>query len=351
MSFISFLRLRPYAMPRSVRSPLDVVTCGEAMALFVAQQSGPLEQGEDFRKITAGAELNVAIGLARLGFGVGYLSRVGNDSLGRFLLAALDEEGIDRSHVAVDAAFPTGLMFKTRSDDGSDPRVEYFRRGSAASQLGVADYAADYCLQGRHVHLTGISAAISDSARELTTYLAREAKAAGKTVSFDPNLRPRLWPSVPTMIERTNLLAAYSDLVMPGLEEGRLLTGWTEPTDIARFYLDLGVASVVIKLGPLGAYFADRSEEGVVTGQPVSKVIDTVGAGDGFAVGVISGLLDGLTLPEAVTRGTVIGARVVQFVGDCEGLPTREELMGLLTPAQLHEPARTVSSVSGVTLP
>ena len=315
-------------MPRSPASPLDVVTCGEAMALFVALQTGPLNQGTQFQKITAGAELNVAIGLARLGFGVGYLSRVGKDSIGEFLLAALDHEGIDRSHVALDEVYPTGLMFKTRSEDGSDPQVEYFRRGSAASRLSLADYAADYCLQGRHIHLTGISAAISDSARELTHHLAREARAAGKTVSFDPNLRPRLWQSTQAMIDGTHALAALGDLVMPGLGEGRLLTGFTEPEDIARFYLDLGASAVVIKLGPAGAYFTNGRDSGLVAGVPVpaSRVVDTVGAGDGFAVGVISGLLDGLTLRDAVERGTAIGARVVQYVGDCEGLPTRAEL-------------------------
>jgi 2-dehydro-3-deoxygluconokinase len=313
-------------MSHSVHTPLDVITCGEAMALFVALQGGSLEQGECFRKITAGAELNVAIGLARLGFGVGYVSRVGDDSLGRFLLAALDEEGIDRTHVTVDRAFPTGLMFKTRNDDGSDPQVEYFRRGSAASRLSLVDYSADYCLQGRHMHLTGISAAISDSARELTLHLAREARAAGKTVSFDPNLRPRLWSSPQAMIEGIHALAALSDVVMPGLGEGQLLTGYTTPEDIARFYLGLGASAVVIKLGPRGAYFMDATSSGIVEGVPVAKVVDTVGAGDGFAVGVISGLLDGLALAGAVARGTRIGARVVQFVGDCEGLPRRHEL-------------------------
>jgi 2-dehydro-3-deoxygluconokinase len=302
------------------------------MALFVALQTGPLNQGAQFQKVTAGAEMNVAIGLARLGFGVGFLSRVGKDSIGEFLLAALDHEGIDRSHVTLDEVYPTGLMFKTRSEDGSDPQVEYFRRGSAASRLSLADYAADYCLQGRHVHLTGITAALSDSARELVHHLAREARAAGKTVSFDPNLRPHLWRSTQAMIDGTNALAALGDLVMPGLGEGRLLTGYTEPEDVARFYLDLGASAVVIKLGPAGAYFVNGTESGFVAGVPLpaGRVVDTVGAGDGFAVGVISGLLDGLTLRDAVERGTVIGARVVQYVGDCEGLPTRAELGGVV---------------------
>jgi 2-dehydro-3-deoxygluconokinase len=314
---------------------LDVVTCGEAMALFAAQETGLLEHCSQYARMTAGAELNVAIGLARLGHRVGYLSRLGDDSLGRFLLEALDHEGIDRSHVAIDRACPTGLMFKTRNDDGSDPQVEYFRRGSAASRLSLADFDPEWCLHARHLHLTGISVAISASACELTIHLAREGRRAGRIVSFDPNLRPRLWASQGAMIEQINALAALSDIVLPGLDEGRLLTGHTTPEAIAEFYLERGAAIVVVKLGPLGAYYASSGREvhrakvqacGTVNAIPVDRVVDTVGAGDGFAVGVISGLLDGLPLAQAVGRATVIGARVVQFSGDSEGLPTREQL-------------------------
>ncbi|HTJ94576.1 MAG TPA: sugar kinase [Pararobbsia sp.] len=309
---------------------LDVVTCGEAMALFAARETGPLEACTQFERMTAGAELNVAIGLARLGHRVGYLSRVGNDMLGRFLLDALDRESIDRSHVVIDPAFPTGLMFKTRNDDGSDPQIEYFRRGSAASHLSAADYDASWCLRARHLHLTGISPAISDSARELTLLLAREARAAHIAVSFDPNLRLRLWRSQQEMIDTLHAIAATSDIVLPGLSEGQLLTGRSTPEGIAAFYLDLGAKIVVVKLGASGAYYATTSESGLVAAQPVAKVVDTVGAGDGFAVGVISGLLDGLPIALAVERATAIGARVVQFVGDCEGLPTREQLEAML---------------------
>lgn len=311
-------------------SALDVVTCGEAMALFAARETGTLEACSQYERMTAGAELNVAIGLARLGHRVGYLSRVGNDALGRFLLDALDRESIDRSHVTIDEAFPTGLMFKTRNDDGSDPQIEYFRRGSAASRLSVVDFDAAWCLGARHLHLTGISPAISDSARELTMRLAREARAAGKTVSFDPNLRLRLWPSKAEMIDTLHAIAASSDIVLPGLSEGQLLTGRSTPEDIAAFYLDLGAKIVVVKLGATGAYYATRSESGLVEAVPVAQVVDTVGAGDGFAVGIISGLLDGLPIALAVERACAIGARVVQYVGDCEGLPTREQLETML---------------------
>ena len=312
---------------------LDVVTLGEAMALFIADQPGALSCVSSFSRRTAGAELNVAVGLSRLGFHVGYISRVGDDSLGQHLLDFVDAEGIDRAHITVDPAHPTGLMFKSLASDGSDPLIEYFRRGSAASHLGVADHPRAYCTASRHLHLTGISPALSEGVSHLVFDMAAQARREGRSISFDPNLRPRLWPSEQAMIETVNLLAAGSDLVMPGLAEGQLLTGRESPDGIADFYLGQGVKQVVIKLGAKGAYFADRDSAGMVTGFLVDSLVDTVGAGDGFAVGVISALLEGASLQKAAVRGNAIGARVVQFPGDSDGLPNRTQLaQALMAP-------------------
>ena len=305
---------------------LDVITAGEAMVLLAAQQSGPLDAVDGFTRATAGAELNVAIGLARLGLRVGYISRLGTDSFGRYIAATLDREGIDRRHVALDSEHRTGFMLKSRSDDGSDPQIEYFRRGSAASRLAPAELPRDYCAAARHLHLTGIFVAVSPSTREFVFALAQQARGAGLSISFDPNLRPSLWPDRHEMVECLNALASTSDWILPGLEEGRLLTGRGSAPGIADFYLDRGARGVVVKLGPEGAYFAGADERGRAAGVPVLRVVDTVGAGDGFAVGVVSGLLEGMTLGQAAARGNAIGARVVQFPGDSDGLPTRAEL-------------------------
>lgn len=305
---------------------LDVITFGEAMMMLVADQPGPLEHAEAFHKRTAGAETNVAIGLARLGLKVGWASRLGTDSMGRYLLAAMAKEGIDCSHVVCDAAQKTGFQFKGKVTDGSDPPVEYHRKGSAASHMGVADIDEAWLLGARHLHATGVFAAISASTLPAARHTMDLMRAAGRSVSFDPNLRPTLWASPELMRESINDLATRADWVLPGLEEGRFLTGETTPEGIARFYRKRGAKLVVIKLGSEGAYFEDAAGSGHVPGFAVAQVIDTVGAGDGFAVGVISALLDGLDLPEAVKRGAWIGARAVQVLGDSEGLPTRAEL-------------------------
>lgn len=303
----------------------DVLCFGETMAMFVAEQAGDLAGVGQFGKRIVYADSNVAIGLARLGFKVRWLSRVGDDSLGRFVLDSLRCEGLDCSGVEVDANYPTGFQLKARSEDGSDPAVEYFRRGSAASRLSAA-MVSPVWLQARHVHATGIPLALSDSCRALSHALLDGMRAAGRSISFDPNLRPSLWPDQSSMVREINALAAKADWVLPGLEEGRLLTGQHTPADIAAFYLDQGVELVVIKLGDAGAYFRSAKGEGQVAPVPVSRVVDTVGAGDAFAVGVLSALLEGRPVAEAVARGNWCGSRAVQSRGDMEGLPLRHEL-------------------------
>jgi 2-dehydro-3-deoxygluconokinase len=316
-------------------NPLDVLTVGEAMALFVANTPRPLSEVDQFSRTMAGAELNVAIGLSRLGWRVGYVSRVGKDMLGDYLLSALAQERIDLRHVQVDCQHPTGLMFKSRAASGEDPKTQYFRKGSAASHMGPGDLPANAFEGVRQLHITGISVALSDSMRELVQHMVRCARSAGAQISFDPNLRPQLWSSEKLMVDTLNAFAAQSDLVMPGLTEGQLLSGHKSPRDIASYYLDQGVKQVVIKLGPSGAYMANSTEQCAVPGFQVPCVVDTVGAGDGFAVGVISALLEGLSLQEAALRGNAIGARVVQFPGDSDGLPNQEELAAALAGSRL----------------
>lgn len=306
---------------------LDVVTLGEAMAMFVAETPGPLETVMRFAKRTAGAETNVAIGLARLGLSVGWASRLGDDSMARFLLAAIGGEGVDCSHVTRHAGERTGFLFKGRVDDGSDPPIEYHRAGSAASRFGPGDLDEGWIASARHLHASGVFPALSASTLAATRRAIEVARAAGRTIGFDPNLRPTLWPSREAMRETINELAVQCDWVLPGLEEGRLLTGLDAPEAIARFYRERGASRVVVKLGAEGAYFDDiEAGCGRVAAFPVGRVVDTVGAGDGFMVGVTSALLEGRPIAEAARRGAWIGARCVQVRGDTEGLPTRAEL-------------------------
>ena len=312
------------------RCTLDVITYGEPLVVFIAEEPGPLATVQRFRKGIAGAELNVAVGLARLGFKVGYVSRVGADSFGEFVTQTLLQQRIDAARVKIDPTHPTGFYLKSCVLDGSDPAVEYHRKGSAASRLSPADYDAAYFAGARHLHLSGVAPAISPGSLELAAHIAGEARATGvQCISFDPNLRPVLWPSVNDMVQQMHRLAALAEWVMPGLEEGRIITGAQSPSAIAHYFLQRGARGVVIKLGAAGAYLKTDQQELNVVAPPVPKVVDTVGAGDGFAVGFISALLEGRQPEQAVVRGNLVAGLAIQVTGDSDGLPTRVQLDSL----------------------
>ncbi|MBV8617354.1 MAG: sugar kinase [Curvibacter sp.] len=317
-------------IPNSTDAGLDVVTFGEAMMMLVADRPGPLEQAQAFHKRTAGAETNVAIGLARLGLRVGWASRLGADSMGRYLLSEMQREGIDCSHVDCVPGQRTGMLFKGQVSDGSDPPIEYHRQGSAASRMGAQDIDGPWLCRARHLHATGVFAAVSPDTLALSRQTLALMRGAGRTISFDTNLRPSLWGSTEVMRREINQLASQADWVLPGIEEGLILCGERTPEGVAAFYLAQGARLVVVKLGPEGAYcegtHAGQAVKAYVPGFPVEQVVDTVGAGDAFAAGVVSALLEGRAVLDAVRRGAWMGARAVQVLGDTEGLPSRAQL-------------------------
>jgi 2-dehydro-3-deoxygluconokinase len=247
--------------------------------------------------------------------------------MGHYLRACFEDEGIDCSQVEMVAGGKTGMMFKTMSVAVSDPTIEYHRKDSAASQMRVDDVDWARFEKASHLHTTGIYPALTSHTFEVTQTAMACMRANGKSVSFDPNLRPALWTSTNAMRASINALAAKADWVFPGLQEGQLLTGKETPADIATFYRAQGAQCVVVKLGDAGAYYDSDAGKGLVPAFPVSQIVDTVGAGDAFAVGVISGLLEKLPLHKAVERAAWMGARATQVRGDCEGLPSREELI------------------------
>lgn len=304
---------------------LDAVTFGEPMAMFYANEVGPLHEVFSFSKALAGAESNVATGLSRLEHSTGYVTKLGEDNFGVFIAEAMKKENIDTKNITISKEHSTGMLIKSKVVTG-DPKVEYFRKNSAASKLSVVDFDEAYFASAGHLHVTSISAALSKSCHEFSIHAMEFMKSQGKTISLDPNLRPTLWPDKETMVSTINDLATRCDWFLPGLSEGKTLTGLDTPEEIADFYLARGVSLVVIKLGPDGAYYKSSEQDGYVTGFKVEKVIDTVGAGDGFAVGVISAMLEKLPVAEAVKRGNAIGALAVMSPGDMDGLPTREEL-------------------------
>ena len=299
---------------------------GEPMALLIADTTGPLEEVEHFTRAMSGAEVNVSIGLSRLGHPVEYLTRLGDDPFGHYIASALKKNEIGTSLVTYDDVYRTGIQLKNRVTDGSDPYAPYYRKGSAASHITISEIDAIDLTDVELVHVTGIPPALSQSARKATFRLMDRAKEAGIFITFDPNLRPVLWEDEETMCTVLNQLAAKADVVRPGIGECKILAGTEDKKEVADFYQKLGVKTVIIKDGSKGAYVQTADENYDVAGYKVEKVVDTVGAGDGFAVGVLSGILEGLDLKDSVKRGNAIGAIQVMNIGDNEGLPTPKEL-------------------------
>ena len=302
-----------------------VILFGEPMALFTAEEEGRIEDIEIFRKSLAGAEVNVCTGLARLGHKVEYITKLGDEPLGKYVKKFLDKEGIGTKYITFDSIHKTAIMFKSKVSSG-DPITSYYRKGSAFSYMTAEDIDKIDFTEVELVHITGIPPALSLGCREATYKLIEKAKENGAYITFDPNLRPSLWDSEEVMIKVINDLASKSDLILPGIAEGLILTGSSDPDKIADFYQNLGVEEIIIKEGSNGAYVKTSSKTFRKHGFKVEKVVDTVGAGDGFAVGIISGKLEGLELEDSVVRANAIGAIQVTFTSDNEGLPTRDKL-------------------------
>ena len=305
------------------------ILVGEPMGLFIAQEEGKLSDVSGYSMAVAGAEFNVAVGLARLNLPVTYLTRLGEDPFGQKIVRTLQRNGIGSEFVSFSKERSTGFMLKSKVSTG-DPKIFYFRKGSAASTLSKEDVdRMDFSGYG-FVHLTGIFPTLSESTKEASFYLIKKAREHGLTVSFDPNLRPQLWPDTETMVQTLNEFAALSDYVLPGEAEGELLCGDRDPRKIGQFYLERGAKAVVTKMGSRGAYLMTEQDQELVPGFSIEKVVDTVGAGDGFAAGILSALMEGKNLYEAVRRANAVGAIQVTSIGDNDGLPSRAQLAGFM---------------------
>ncbi|MEU8180045.1 sugar kinase [Micromonospora sp. NPDC049047] len=311
---------------------IDLLTLGETMAAF--RSSGPLRLGGTAGISVAGAESTVAIGLARLGHRAAWIGVTGADEPGALVRRTLHAEGVDLTWSRIDPSAPTGLiLFENRVADIN--RVTYHRAGSAGSRLGPADVTRAFDAPGsppRLLHVTGITCALGVEPYQSVLAAVRRARAAGSTVCLDVNHRQRLW-SVTEAAAALRPLVPSIDLVVASDDELAVLTDAADPVAAL---LSAGVTEVVVKHGAGGAS-SHRATGTVHRPARTVPVVDTVGAGDAFVAGLLSGWLDGVDAPARLDRAVTTGAFAVATRGDWEGLPERAELT-LLD----HEPGGTV---------
>lgn len=304
---------------------MDVVTLGEALVIFSPEHAGPLRFVNTFSKSIGGAEANVAIALSRLGYKCGWISRLGNDEFGRYVKYALQGEGIDLSQVSYDDNLPTGLLFKEQYHN-SNPTVYYYRKGAAITKMNEAFINDDYIGQAKVLHVSGILPALDTNCKAVSFAAINSARKQGVMVSFDPNLRLKLWDvesARKTLLE----MAQLADIILPGLDEAEFLLGTSDTKEIfARFHA-MGCATIVLKLGKDGCLISHRGEQTRVNGYPVHKLVDTVGAGDGFAAGFLAGILAAKPMVECGELANGVGAMATLVKGDSEGYPTMNQLL------------------------
>ena len=301
-----------------------MITAGEAMGAIRAD--GLVRLGARARISIAGAEANVAIGLARLGHAPRWVGVVGTDQLGALVLRTLRAEGVDVSAVRTDQA-PTGvIVFEERL--AGVARVEYHRRGSAGSLLAPDDLLDAWEPAPRVLHVTGLTMALGAGPAETVRAGVRAARERGVTVWLEVNHREKLWTSASARQALVPLADALDVVIASEDELGLVAPGGHEVGAHADSLLESGVDQVVVKLGAQGARAYTRDGTFHVPARPV-RPVDPIGAGDAFVAGYLSGLLDGLTVPERLELAVTTGAFVVATAGDWEGLPNREEL-GLL---------------------
>ncbi|MEV2249424.1 sugar kinase [Streptomyces sp. NPDC050147] len=309
----------------------DVLTLGETMVAL--RGSGPLKLGGSMEVSVAGAESNVAIGLARLGHAARWAGAVGDDEAGELVLRTLRAEGVDVSGATRDPDAPTGLiLFEPRLPEVT--RVHYYRAGSAGSRLtatAVEDAFASPAAP-RVLHLTGITPALGPSALAACRRGLELAREHGTTVCLDVNFRSRLWSAeesaavMRSWMPYVDVLIASDDELPLCVPESKNTSG--EASALAEELRAQGVGEVVVKLGADGATTYDADGELYAPARPV-RAVDAVGAGDAFVAGYLSALLDGEDLAGRLDRAVTTGAFAVASHGDWEGAPTRAEL-GLL---------------------
>lgn len=305
------------------------------MITLSPREKGRLKFANTFEKKVGGAELNVAIGCSRLGLKAGWMSRLGKDDFGEFILNFARGEGIDVSQVELVEDYPTSLNFKEVRADGATKTI-YYRHKSPILTLGQDDLDEEYIKNAKILHLTGIYPAIHPNNIPVMERAIDIARANGVKVSLDPNIRLRMW-SKEEASQLLKRLLPKVDILLTSDEEMEIIIGEKDPHKIISIVKDLGVSHIIVKQGEKGSVGYYNGETIESPAIEASKVVDTVGAGDGFDAGALYGIINDWPLKKTLRFSNAIGSIVVSVNGDNEGLPSYEEVLEKLGEKEFIE--------------
>jgi 2-dehydro-3-deoxygluconokinase len=298
----------------------DLFTFGEALSVFIASDSDSVMSAQKYERVTAGAELNVAVTLSRLGLKSQYFSRFGNDQLGSVMLADIEAEGVDISLAKRVDSF-TGAMVRN-SGKSQVVEISYLRKGSAASTIEPQDILDSYISSAKWLHTTGITCAISTTGAATVKYALSKAASLGIKSSFDLNIRRRLWSEADAK-KVLAPLASNIELLIGGEDEYQVVFGSNEPKKILAEANKRGCRIAVMTKGDQQLRYCVDGNYDEIT-PPKVIALDPVGSGDAFTGGAIAGLLSGMSVNQALLQGSICGALVASMFGDWTGIPTGE---------------------------
>ncbi len=307
----------------------EIVTIGETMVLLYGEDTtAPLRLGERLMLDFAGADSNFAIAMSRLGYRSAWISRLGDEPLGELALNAIAREGVDVSGVILDPTRNTGLYLKHHDATGVT-RIQYYRRGSAASNLQPDDLSPDHFRDARLVHLNGMTFALSESCAATMRRAVELGRNCDAMISLDLNLRLQLW-SIESAREALGPVIQKTSAIFGTEEEFLDYFGVSDIDEALGAAVALGPRIAVAKMGPDGAVALIEGLRFAHGGYRSPAVVDVVGAGDGFDAGFLASYLRGLSPYECLRRANLCGACAVATPGDFQGYPTLDEMERLL---------------------
>jgi 2-dehydro-3-deoxygluconokinase len=303
----------------------DVITIGDAMITMNPKTKGPMRFSNEFERKTGGAELNLAVGCARLGLETSWISRVGDDEFGQHIINYMRGEGIETKGVKKEKAYNTPVNFKEIREDGTGSTF-YYRFPSPTETITAEDIHNSNIKNARILYLSGVYPSLRKENVALVHEAVKTAKQHGVKVALDPNIRLKLWSKEEAGKALLDLLP-HVHIVMSGAEEADILFGEQSVEEHIKSFRSYGIEKIAVKQGADGAT-GTFSTEGLVHAPPAAgtKVVDTVGAGDGFNAGFLYGVLHEWDLEKTLAFANQIGSMVVGVSGDNEGLPYLKEV-------------------------
>ncbi len=308
----------------------DIIAIGEPLLELNAMTPGSLRDVRSYEVGYGGDTSNFCVAASRLGARVGYICRLGGDEFGQIFLDLWQAEGIDTTQVVIEPEAATGIYFISRR--GGSHSFTYYRKDSAASHLSSKDLDKEYIAGARLLHTSGVTQAISNSALDATFDAIDIARAAGVLVSYDPNVRLKLWSASRARATILETLSR-SDFAFPSLEDARFILGDLQPEALAGKLLDRGPRAVVLKLGGEGVLLA--TADGMERLQTLQvEVADTTGAGDTYDAAFVVEYLRGRSLIDCARFANAAAALTTTGWGAVSPIPDRYQVETLLAQAQ-----------------